>query len=72
MSDKLNQIRKQIDALDRRLLKLLSSRARLAQRIGRLKQGPAYRPEREAQVVRGILAENRGPLPDAAVARLSD
>jgi len=70
MSDKLNQIRKQIDALDRRLLKLLSSRARLAQRIGRLKQGPAYRPEREAQVVRGILAENRGPLPDAAVARL--
>jgi chorismate mutase / prephenate dehydratase len=70
MSDKLNQIRKQIDALDRRLLKLLSSRARLAQRIGRLKQGPAYRPEREAQVVRGMLAENRGPLPDAAVARL--
>jgi len=70
MSDKLNSIRQQIDALDRRLLKLLSSRARLAQRIGRLKQGPAYRPEREAQVVRGILAENRGPLPDAALAHL--
>jgi chorismate mutase/prephenate dehydratase len=70
MSDKLTSIRKHIDALDRRLLKLLSSRARLAQRIGRLKQGPAYRPEREAQVVRAILAENRGPLPDAALARL--
>jgi len=70
MSDRLNSIRQQIDALDRRLLKLLSSRARLAQRIGRLKQGPAYRPEREAQVVRGILAENRGPLPDAALAHL--
>jgi chorismate mutase/prephenate dehydratase len=70
MADQLKQIRQQIDALDKRLLKLLSSRARLAQRIGRLKQGPAYRPEREAQVVRGILAENRGPLPDAAVARL--
>ena len=70
MSDQLKSIRKQIDALDRRLLKLLSSRARLAQRIGRLKQGPAYRPEREAQVVRGILSENRGPLPAAALARL--
>jgi chorismate mutase/prephenate dehydratase len=70
MADKLKQTRSKIDALDRRLLKLVSARARLAQRIGRLKQGTAYRPEREAQVLRGILAENRGPLPDAALARL--
>jgi chorismate mutase/prephenate dehydratase len=70
MSDKLQQIRKRIDALDKRLVRLLSGRARLAQRIGRLKEGVAYRPEREAQVLRGILAENRGPLPDAALARL--
>jgi chorismate mutase / prephenate dehydratase len=71
MSDPLKQIRNQIDALDRRLVKLLSSRARLAQRIGRLKEGgAAYRPEREAQVLRGVLAGNPGPLPDAAVARL--
>ncbi|HSC95258.1 MAG TPA: prephenate dehydratase [Burkholderiales bacterium] len=63
-------IRKRIDALDRRLVKLLSARARLAQRVGRLKEGAAYRPEREAQVLRGILAENRGPLPGAALARL--
>jgi chorismate mutase/prephenate dehydratase len=63
-------IRNRIDALDRRLVKLLSARARLAQRVGRLKEGAAYRPEREAQVLRGILAENRGPLPDAALARL--
>ena len=42
MSDQLKQIRKRIDALDDRLLKLLSARARLAQRIGRLKQGAAY------------------------------
>jgi len=70
MADPLKQIRGKIDALDRRLVKLLSSRARLAQRIGRLKEGAAYRPEREAQVLRGILAQNRGPLPDAALARL--
>jgi len=70
MPESLQQIRDQIDALDRRLVKLLSSRARLAQRIGRLKEGPAYRPEREAQVLRGVLAANPGPLPDAALARL--
>ena len=70
MSDQLQQIRKRIDALDKRLVRLLSARARLAQRIGRLKEGVPYRPEREAQVLRGILAENRGPLPDAALARL--
>lgn len=70
MSDQLQQIRKRIDALDKRLVRLLSGRARLAQRIGQLKEGAAYRPEREAQVLRGILAENRGPLSHAALARL--
>jgi chorismate mutase/prephenate dehydratase len=70
MADKLKQIRKQIDALDGRLLNLLSTRARLAQRIGGLKTGAIYRPEREAQVVRGMLAKNRGPLPDSALVRL--
>jgi chorismate mutase/prephenate dehydratase len=70
MANTLKQIRKQIDALDGRLLELLSARARLAQKIGSLKTGAIYRPEREAQVVRGILARNRGPLPDAALARL--
>ena len=71
MADKLRQIRRQIDALDERMVGLLSARARLAQRIGGLKRGTAaYRPEREAQVLRGVLARNRGPLPDAALARL--
>jgi len=70
VSDQLKQIRKRIDALDDRLVKLLSARARLAQRIGRLKQGAAYRPEREAQVLRRMLAANRGPLAPGALARV--
>ncbi len=70
MSDQLKQIRKRIDALDDRLVKLLSARARLAQRIGKLKQGAAYRPEREAQVLRRMLAANRGPLAPGALARV--
>jgi chorismate mutase/prephenate dehydratase len=70
MSDELKRIRKKIDALDARLVKLLSDRARLAQRIGTLKQGPIYRPEREAQVLNRVKGLNRGPLSGAAVTRL--
>jgi len=58
-----------IDAIDRELLAQLNARAAHAQAIGRLKAGgAAYRPEREAQVLAGVQAENRGPLPDEAVA----
>jgi chorismate mutase/prephenate dehydratase len=71
MNDKIKGIRDRIDALDRRLVRLLSARARLAQRIGGLKGGrAAYRPEREAQVLRAVVENNRGPLSDAALARL--
>ena len=71
MKGKIRQLRDGIDALDIRLVKLLSARARLARRIGDLKAGATvYRPEREAQVLRGVVARNRGPLPDAALVRL--
>src|SRR4051812_36192490 len=70
MSDQIKNVRHRIDALDGRLVKLLSARARLAQRIGRLKEGSAYRPEREAQVLRAVVKANPGPLPDGALARL--
>jgi len=65
----LAQHRAAIDALDRELLERLNARAEHAQAIGRLKAGGvAYRPEREAQVLRRLQAENRGPLPKEAVA----
>jgi chorismate mutase/prephenate dehydratase len=70
MTDKLKPIRERIDALDSRLVKLLSERARLAQRIGSLKQGPIYRPEREAEILRRIRGLNPGPLSGTALARL--
>jgi len=70
MTDKLSTTRRQIDALDGRLVKLLSARGRLAQRIGRLKRGTIYRPEREAQILRRVAALNRGPLSSAALARV--
>src|SRR5690554_1117275 len=70
MSDELHQLRQDIDRLDREILERLSQRARNAQRIGEVKQGNLYRPEREAQVLRRVAEENPGPLPDQAVQRI--
>ena len=60
-----------IDALDREILARLNARAEHARAIGALKAGqggPAYRPEREAQVMARLAAENRGPLSNEAIA----
>jgi chorismate mutase/prephenate dehydratase len=70
VTDTLKNIRARIDALDDRIVDLLSERAALAQDIGHAKSGAKYKPEREAQVLRRVKARNRGPLPALALARL--
>ena len=71
MSEKLEQLRKQIDRLDDELLQLVNQRAELAQQIGRLKEdGTVLRPEREAQVLKRLQSNNSGPLSNAAVAQM--
>ena len=65
----LGRHRAAIDALDREILERLNARAANAQAIGKLKAGGiAYRPEREAQVLMRLQAENGGPLSKEAVA----
>lgn len=71
MADTLSDIRRKIDALDQRLVQLLSARARLAQQAWQAKNGAAaYKPEREAQVLRRVRELNVGPLSGAALDRL--
>jgi chorismate mutase len=63
----LEEMREQIDALDRQLVELLSERARAALRIGHLKAAtslPVYEPAREKVIYANVRAANRGPLPD--------
>jgi chorismate mutase len=63
----LEDLRKQIDVLDRQLVELLSERARAAQMIGHLKvatQLPVYEPAREKVIYANVRAANKGPLPD--------
>jgi len=71
MSDTLKDLREKIDAIDARLVKLLSARAKVVQKVGQAKQGAAvYRPEREAQVLRRVAEVNDGPLPGRALQRV--
>ncbi|MBW7859874.1 MAG: prephenate dehydratase [Rhodocyclaceae bacterium] len=70
MSDELLNLRNNIDRIDEEILASLAQRARWAQRIGEIKQGNLYRPEREAQVLRRLAEANPGPLPDQAVQRI--
>jgi chorismate mutase/prephenate dehydratase len=74
MNDKsgveLDRLRGEIDRVDDTLLAALNERARLARAIGTLKVGQAYRPEREAQVLRRIKERNPGPLSGETLAML--
>lgn len=71
MAGDLKQLRERIDAIDQEILKLVSERAAVAHAIGKLKtDGIVYRPEREAQVLRGLIERNPGPLPGKAVTGL--
>ncbi len=59
--------RKKIDELDRRIVALISERALAAQAIGKLKQAdalPIYEPNREKVIFQNVRAANHGPLPD--------
>lgn len=70
MSGELDRLRAEIDRVDGEILERLNQRAQFARAIGTLKVGQAYRPEREAQVLRGIKERNPGPLGDETVALL--
>ena len=70
MSDELLKLRDRIDALDTQLLRLLNERAGLAQAVGHIKNGQIYRTEREAQVLRRLVADNPGPLKPENIERL--
>jgi chorismate mutase/prephenate dehydratase len=72
---KLGDIRKRIDEIDKELIHLISDRASLAAQIAEIKKmkdgnKSFYRPEREAQILRRVIKENKGPLSDEEIARL--
>lgn len=74
LEQQLLKVRERIDALDQQIQTLISERAACAKEIGKLKQhagaGSFYRPEREAEVLRKVIARNTGELTAEDMARL--
>jgi chorismate mutase/prephenate dehydratase len=70
----LESLRAEIDRIDTDIQELIAERARCAHRIGEVKglkdKVEFYRPEREAQVLRGVVERNKGPLSDEEMVRL--
>lgn len=63
-------LRKKIDVIDAKLVKLLSDRAKITQHIGEIKtkgNKPVYAPDREKKVFDKIKSLNRGPLSDESL-----
>ncbi len=70
---RLDDLRRQIDSLDERLVELLNARAACALEIGHEKKLAGldvYQPSREAEVLGHVQRINMGPLDDEAMKRL--
>ncbi len=66
----MGPLRARIDALDDRIVKLLSERASVVQEVGEYKREhglPVYVPHREREVIDRAIARNPGPLPARTV-----
>ena len=65
----LRRLRRRIDALDRRIVRLLNERAELARAAGRLKTTNGRRairdPQREREILLRVSMANDGPTPQA-------
>ena len=69
MAEELEKLRREIDRIDEALAELIEQRAAQAKRIGELKGGaPAYRPERESQVLAQVMKKARVLSPERMAA----
>jgi len=74
-SARLQEVRTQIDGIDRQIQELITHRASWALKVreakGELKAAvDYYRPERESQILRRVLDRNEGPLSDEVLLRV--
>jgi len=66
----LEKLRRRIDDLDRKIIQLLNTRAKISLRIAKFKQRSGksiYSPDREREVLRKIALANKGPLNSSAL-----
>ena len=69
----LDELRQRLDAIDERLVALLSQRAEVVRQVADFKWQhhlPVYIPEREAAIIARLRATNPGPLSSDAIERI--
>jgi len=75
-SGELEDVRREIDAIDDAMLDLLRRRFGAVARVKAIKgldagaKGPAFRPAREAQVIRRLVEAGKGAVPAGTVAKI--
>ncbi|MGI9415528.1 MAG: chorismate mutase [Hyphomicrobiales bacterium] len=75
-SGELEDVRREIDAVDDAMLDLLKRRFRAVERVKAIKgldagaQGPAFRPAREAQIIRRLVRAAENAVPAGTVAKI--
>ena len=71
--DEMEELRLRIDAIDRKMVRLLNGRAGCAIELGRVKKErglPIYQPAREEEVLGNVQRSTGGPLESEALRRL--
>ncbi|MEX2173357.1 MAG: prephenate dehydratase [Pirellulaceae bacterium] len=69
----INAVHKEIQRLDRDLLKLVSDRARASQKLAKFRQGegsPLYDLTNEQQALAELIVQNKGPLDERALRQI--
>ena len=74
-TNQITDLRGKIDSIDEQIQRLINERAGIAQQVAIAKKSHEdhpifYRPEREAQVLKAVMARNTGPLSGEKMARL--
>ncbi len=73
MDQRIADLRKSVDHINRELLRLLSERGKLVSEIGRVQTElgiPHYDPKREDEMLAYLTSENPGPYPAETIRRL--
>ena len=73
ISNRLDEVRRRIDALDEKIVQLLNNRAACANEIGEVKDSvgmETYQPGREENVLAHVRDVNEGPLANDAITRV--
>lgn len=68
--EKVDDLRKQVDEVDARIVDLLNERAGVVLKIQELKKQtgvPLHDPEREAEILKKVSEANQGPLDDETI-----